>query len=242
MLDEVPALRAAAEGYRTAAIAAGYPWPASTAAGPNPPLDLVRKVFDVEHVPEQLLWMHAQGWDEQSFVDGVYLYSWPTEADARSTLDLLTLAGGVPFHWRHQIPLFSYEQILYMFVLAGDHAGEVWRYEIDVDNFGTSVRAATSLAGLFDQWTKGLASGLFTYDAAYGFTTPGNGGPEEFDAHPELDVLAFPVYVGQEPWLRDRQRECGVDMASAERDFDAYEQVLDEAAAIARSLGLQYQS
>ena len=239
MLDEIPVLRAAAERYRDAAAAAGQPWPEPAAIDPNPRLDLARKVFDVEHLPEQLVWFQNLGWHERFFVNGVHLERWPTEAEAGTALDFLALAAGVPFHWRRQIPLFYSDEIAYMFVLDGDRAGEIWRYEVDVDNFGTAIRAASSLAALFGQWTKGLASGLFTYSDGLGcFTTPGNGGAEEFDAYPELDVLAFPVYIGQEPWLRERQRECGVDIAAAERDFEEYERAVEEVGAIRRSLGL----
>lgn len=239
MLDEIPVLRAAIENYRAAAVAAGYPWPESSTPDPNPRLDLARKAFDVEHLPEQLLWIQDQGLHDRYFVDGLYMMGWPTRDSVRTAFDFLVLAAGVPFHWRRQIPLFFYEQIVFTFVLDGEHTGEIWRYEIDVDNLGTSIRAATSLAALFDQWTKGLASGLFTYSAdLQWFTTPGNGGAEEFEPYPELDALAFPLYIGHEPWLRERQRACGVDIAAAEREFDEYEQAMDEADAIFRSLDL----
>ncbi|MFG3343320.1 hypothetical protein [Glycomyces sp. NPDC048151] len=239
MLDEIPVLRAAAERYRDAAIAAGQPWPAPAAPDPNPPLDLARKVFDTDHLPEQLLWIQNLGWHDRHFVNGCSMEPWPTHDSVRTAFDFLVLAAGVPFNWRRQIPLFFHDEIVFMFVLDGDRVGEIWRYEIDVDNFGTAIRAATSLATLFDQWTAGLASGLFSYSPDLGwFSTSGNGGTEEFDLYPGLDVLAFPVYIGQEPWLRERQRACGVDTAAAERDFDEHEQAIDEAEAVYRSLAL----
>ena len=85
---------------------------------------------------------------------------WPEGGDA---LDYLGLSIGTPFPWRQQLPLFFFDAVLYTFVLAGDHEGEIWRYEISPDAWD-SVRAATSLATLFDQWTRGIAAGVVVYD------------------------------------------------------------------------------
>ncbi|GAA0566425.1 hypothetical protein [Actinomadura livida] len=70
---------------------------------------------------------------------------WPD--DAGEALANLSLSVATPFRWRHQIPLFHFDFILYTFVLAGDREGEIWRYDIDPDGSDT-MRAATSLAAL----------------------------------------------------------------------------------------------
>jgi hypothetical protein len=157
MLDKLPDLRDAAEAYRSAAVAAGLPWPAATAPGQadGTAPDLVRRIFAVDHVPEQLTWLRAQGWDAgRLFPDGGWLLPWPTEGD--EALRNLSFAIGTPFPWRQQIPLFHFEIIVYTFVLVGEHAGEIWRYEASPDAWD-SVRAATSLAALFTQWTSGVS-------------------------------------------------------------------------------------
>src|SRR5690242_17454837 len=63
MLDDMPVLVAAARGYRAAAAAAGVVWPERDATHDVPPLELVYRLFDVDHVPEQLTWLQSQGWD-----------------------------------------------------------------------------------------------------------------------------------------------------------------------------------
>ena len=166
MLDSLRVLRDAAEAYRAAATAAGLTWPGHAAparpdrgAGPAP--DLVGRLFAVDQVPEQLTWLQAQGWDTvRVFPDGGSLLPWP--ADVGEALANLSFAIGTPFPWRQQMPLFHFEIIVYTFVLAGDHQGEIWRYEASPDTWD-SVRAATSLAALFGQWTAGITSGVITY-------------------------------------------------------------------------------
>src|SRR5436190_5780446 len=80
MLDEMPVLRDAAQGYRAAATAAGVAWPQrADTQGAHPP-DLVYRLFDVDHIPEQLSMLESQGWDSSMlFPDGGDLQPWPTD-------------------------------------------------------------------------------------------------------------------------------------------------------------------
>lgn len=246
MLDSLRVVRDAAEAYRAAATAAGITWPGQAAparprrgAGPAP--DLVRRLFAVDQVPEQLTWLQEQGWDERVLPDGGWLLPWP--ADAGEALDNLSFAIGTPFPWRRQMPLFHFEIIVYTFVLAGDQQGEIWRYEADPDTWG-SVRAATSLAALFTQWTAGITSGVITYreDLQWLFVGADEGDPFQLlvDQADELglDPLAFPEPVPPTwyPQLRERQRECGVDMECIGRGGDCQLELLDDIAAVRASL------
>ena len=235
MLDELQELRDAAAAYRAAATAAGLAWPSpaapgSTDMGSEPPLDLVRRIFAVDHVPEQLTWLQAQGWDTgRLFPNGGWLMSWPTDADA---LEDLSFAIGTPFPWRQQMPLFHFDILLYTFMLAGEHAGEIWRYEISPDAWD-GVRAATSLAALLTQWAAGITSGVVTYRDLDQWLFVGADVQDPFqlllDRSADLDPFAFPVSVPYPRWplLRDRQRECGVDMECIERGADCQFELLD---------------
>ena len=232
MLDDLQDLREAAAAYRAAAVAAGLPWPASTAAGQagGTAPGLVRRIFAVDQVPEQLTWLQAQGWDTgRLFPAGGWLLPWPDDVD--ETLTNLSFSIGTPFPWRQQIPLFHFEIIMYTFVLAGEHAGEIWRSEASPDAWD-SVRAATSLAGLLTQWAKGITSGVITYRELDHWLLVAPDAPDEFQLlldQPGLDPFAFPVSVPctHMPLLRDRQRECGVDMECIERGADCQFELLD---------------
>jgi hypothetical protein len=91
---------------------------------PTPCLDLVRRTFAVDHVPEQLTWLQAQGWDiGRLFPNGGWLMSWP--ADAGKALDNLSFAIGTPFPWRQQIPLFHFDVIMYTFERGDDCQSEL---------------------------------------------------------------------------------------------------------------------
>ncbi|MET7817357.1 hypothetical protein [Micromonospora zamorensis] len=246
MLDDISVLRAAAADYRAAATAAGLPWD-DPAVPPEPqaPPELVHRVFDVDQVADQLTWLHGQGWQERRLLpNGGWLLPWPTDADkANEALDNLSLSIGVPFPWRHQLPLFHFEFLVYTFVLAGKHEGEIWRYETAPDAWD-AVRAAPSLAALFTEWTKGLEAGVVYLNDLDGCLAVGERGRRAvhalLDHTPALDPLAFPVSMPEQPLLRQRQAEYGVDMSrvSQERGFESFEALNEEIDAVRAGLGL----
>ncbi|MER6982507.1 hypothetical protein ABT317_37465, partial [Streptomyces carpinensis] len=172
-----------------------------------------------------------------------WLLPWP--ADANEALTYLSLSVGVPFSWRHQLPLFHFEYLIYTFVLAGDHEGEIWRYEIAPDAWD-AVRAAPSLAALFTEWAKGLAAGVVYLNDLDGFLAVGerSHGRRDVDVllerTPTLDPLAFPVSMPDQPLLRERQVACGVDMScvGADRRFERFEALNEEIDAVRASLGV----
>jgi hypothetical protein len=236
MLDEMRVLQDSVDAYRAAASTAGVAWPDRVAAiGPAP--DLVYRLFDVDHVAEQLSWLVGQRWDYVPLLpSGGGVLPWPT--DVGDSLDRLSWSFATPFSWRRQMPLFQFSSILYTFVLAGEREGEIWRYEADPDAWD-SVRAATSLAALFTEWTKGIAAGLVGYEPDLQWLLVGGEGdpfPLLVERSPELDPFAFPVSISDEPLLRARQRECGVDMDRIQRG-EYHAELLDVIAATRRSLG-----
>lgn len=237
MLDEMRVLRDAVQQYRVAATAAGLTWPAQAAPG-GPPPESVYRLFDVPRVAEQLSWLQSQSWDARLLPNGGYVLPWPQ--DGGEALESLAFSIGTPFPWRRQMPLFHFDFLLYTFVLAGDHEGEIWRYEIAPDAWDV-VRAAPSLAALFTEWTKGIAAGVVVYRDHTGWLQVGDGVHRDIDMllerMPHLDPLAFPVSMPEQPLLRDRQRECGVDMDCIERGFDCHETLLDEITATRAALG-----
>ena len=245
MLDSLRELRAAARAYRAAATAAGLAWPDQAEPdrpdrGGTPAPELVRQLFAVDHVAEQLTWLQAQGWDSQRlFPNGGWLLPWPNEVG--ETLDNLSFAIGTPFSWRQQMPLFHFEIIVYTFVLAGEHEGEIWRYEASPDAWD-SVRAATSLAALFTQWTGGIASGVVTYRDLDQWLLVDTPVQDPFqlllDRAADVDPFAFPVSVPHPrlSQLRERQRECGVDMQCIERGSECQIELLDAIAATRAAL------
>lgn len=246
MLDDLQELSKAAAAYRAAAVAAGLSWPGpagntgGTGSAGEPPTDLVHRIFSVDQVPGQLAWLQAQGWDTgRLFPAGGWLLPWPTDVD--ETLDNLSFAIGTPFPWHQQIPLFHFEIIVYTFVLAGEHAGEIWRYEASPDAWD-SVRAATSLAGLLTQWAKGITSGAVTYGELNRWLQIAPDAQDPFryllDQGADLDPFAFPVSVPYThlPLLRERQRVCGVDMDCIERGADCQFELLEAIDAARASL------
>ena len=244
MLDDLRVLRDAADGYRAAATAAGVTWPGGSRAGAGPVPELVHRLFGVGHVAGQLAWLESQRWDSgRLFPGGGDLLPWPSAADASAALDLLAYSVGTPFPWRHQMPLFRFSFLVFTFVLAGDHEGEIWRYEISPDTWDP-VRAAPSLAALFTQWTRGLAAGVVHFRPADGWLHVGDptGSPGPLDVlrdrAPELDPPAFPVSLTLEPLLRDRQSECGVDLRCVDAGFDCQEELQQEVDAVRAALGL----
>ncbi|WP_406059407.1 hypothetical protein [Micromonospora sp. NBC_00860] len=228
MLDDMGVLRDAVRDYRLAATAAGLDWPDYGESPAGQPPEVVYRIFGVERVAEQLTWLQAQPWpDRQVLPDVGWRMPWPEDEDA---LHYLGLSIGTPFSWRHQLPLFFFDVVLYTFVLAGEHEGEIWRYEISPDAWD-SVRAATSLATLFDQWTRGIAAGVVVYDEQSKWLLV-----RDLGSAPDLDPLAFPVAPVEETLLRARQRECGVDMAIVEDGFTYTEELSDAIDAAKASL------
>jgi len=241
MLDDMNVLRDAVAGYRAAATAAGVTWPGDPAPSGGRPPDLNR-LSDVDHVAEQVTWLASRGLAPGApLPEGGALLPWAT--DPAEWLDYLSFAIATPFPWRNQLPLFSFDHLVFTFVLAGEHEGEIWRYEIDPDVWG-SVRAASSLAALFTTWTNGIAAGVVVYRELDGWLLVGADGPDPFalllERAPDLDPFAFPVFAGvtHEPLLRARQRECGIDMDCVARGAECQEQLLDAIAATRGSLGL----
>ncbi|MEU1601053.1 hypothetical protein ABZ468_52270 [Streptomyces sp. NPDC005708] len=241
-------LRDAAQEYRAAATAAGLTWPEPVAPpGAPPPPDLVYRLFDVDRVAEQVTWLHGQGWGEKRLLPNRgWLLPWPADvADVNEALTNLSLSVGVPFPWRHQLPLFHFEYLIYTFVLAGDHEGEIWRYEIAPDAWD-AVRAAPSLAALFTEWAKGLAAGVVYLNDLDGFLAVGERGHGRRDVDvllertAILDPLAFPVSMPDQPLLRERQAACKVDMScvGADRGFECFEALNEEIDAVRASLGV----
>jgi hypothetical protein len=246
MLDSLEELRDAAFAYRAAATGAGLAWPDQAASvrpawGGGPAPELVRRIFAVDHIPEQLTWFLAQGWDTRRlFPNGGWLLSWSSD-DLGEALDNLSFAIGTPFPWRQQAPLFHFDFIIYTFVLAVEHEGEIWRYEISPDAWD-GVRAATSLAALFRQWTDGIAGGVVDLRETDRWLAVGTHVQDPFglllEREPDLDPFAFPVSVPYPRWprLRERQRECGVDMECIARGADCQFELLDAIDAARASL------
>jgi hypothetical protein len=228
MLDDLDVLRDAVHKYHVASSAAGLDWPGQPEAAAGPPPEPIYRIFDVDSVAEQVTWLYAQPWhDRQVLPDGGSTAPWPPDADA---LDDLAWAVGTPFPWRHQLTLSHWGFVFFTVVLAGEHEGEVWRYEISPDG-SNPVRAATSLATLFDQWTAGIAAGALVADEGGLLTV-------EEDALARasgLDPMAFPVDL-EEELLRQRQRECGVDLDATEEFFPRHESLLSAVAAVKASL------
>jgi hypothetical protein len=246
MLDEMRVLRAAIQRYRTAAMALGVAWPErGDTEGAQPlDLDLIHRVFDIDRLPEQLSWFRFDGWDPRwpCPVDGE-LEPWPTDAaTTRESLSVLCFAIGTPFPWRRQIPLFRFDPYVYTFVLAGDHEGEIWRYLISPDLYDP-VRAAPSLAALFDAWTDGIAAGVVYRRESDDWLMVGE--PTEtarpFDVlrerAPHLDFLAFPIDIPASA-LRERQREFGVDLDCIDRGPECQAAQQDAVDAVCASLGV----
>jgi hypothetical protein len=239
MLDDMAVLRAAVEAYRAAATAAGVPQPDDSDRSDELPLDVLCRTFDVDHVAEQLLWLRSQSWlYEAALPEGAYMQPWAIGDDL---LDALSFAVATPFHWRHQVPLFFCDHLVFTFVLTGDREGEVWRYHIDPDNW-VPVRAAPSLAAMFSEWTKGFAANVYEWRPSNSWLRLDYEGADAVDMllARDLDPLAFPTYIFgylHGDLIPARQRECGVDVDRAE-EFEAHEEVLDGIDAARASLRL----
>jgi hypothetical protein len=104
------------------------------------------------------------------------------------------------------------------------------------------ARAAPSLATLFDQWTNGFAAQVYSRSPYNTWLHIDDGGRNPFDVllerAPDLDPFAFPVDLStfsHEDLIRQRQRECGVDLDRVDR-FECHEQLLDEVDVVSASL------
>jgi len=237
-------LHGALEDYRAAATAFGVPWPVD--GDPNGGLspDELCPILDVDHIPEQLIWLRSAGLPNgRVFPGGMHLLDSSTGVD--DLLGFLSLSLGTPFHWRHQLPILVYDHIVYTFVLAEGNEGEIWRYQIDPDEVNPA-RAAASLAALFTEWTKGFAAGVYFRSPYNNWIHIGDGDPDgEHDPvnvllarAPDLDPFAFPVSISTYPHeglIRARQRECGVDLDRIDV-FEYHEELHDAVDAVRASL------
>lgn len=237
MLDDMPVLLEAVEAYRAAAMAAGVPWTDDGDRSDALPLDVLRRVFDVDHIAEQLIWLRSQRWlYEPVLPAGAFMLPW---TDGDELLGYLSFAVATPFHWRHQIPLFFADHLVLAFVLTGDREGEIWRYQIDADDWNP-LRAAPSLATLFTEWTNGFAANVYDRSPYDNRLHIGYDGRHPFDLLRDraIDPFTFPVYISSYPHadlIRARQQECGVDVDRADQ-FEAHEQLLDAIDAARASL------
>jgi hypothetical protein len=231
MLDDMHVLHRAVEGYRAAATAAGVPWLDAEDRTDALPVDVLCRVFDVDRIAEQPIWLHTQGLPYGRVLpDGAFPLMW-NKAD--ELLGYLSFAIGIPFHWRHQLPLFMHDHVVFAFVLAGDLEGEIWRYQIDADDWNPA-RAASSLAALFTEWTNGFAADVYVRSPYDSWLHVGDGEHDQRDPvdvllERDLDPFAFPVYISRyshKALLRARQLECGVDADRADQP-ERQEELLD---------------
>jgi len=218
MLDDLRSLREAVEAYRVGAMAMGVPWLDEGDRADALPVDALRRIFDVDHIAEQPIWLNTEGLPQARVLpDGAFPLEW---SNADDLLGYLSFAVGIPFPWRHQLPLLMYEHIVFTFVLAGDNEGEIWRYQIGPDDWNP-VRAASSLAALFTEWTKGFAADVYFRSPYDRWLHVGNDERDPFVVllERDLDPFAYPVYSSQYSHgelLRARQLACGVDLDSAD--------------------------
>jgi hypothetical protein len=239
MLDDMPALRDAVGAYRAATAAFGIRWLDDGRQVGSPSVSVLRQVFDVDHIAEQVIWLRSElGRYDLVLPDGASAQPWP--ADPRDMLWDLAFSAGFPFHWRHQLPLAAHEVVLFTFVLAGEHEGEIWRVNVDVDQ-KNPVRAASSLAVMFTEWIKGFEVGAYYSQDEWLLVTSDDGpagDPVDALLQRRLDPFAFPVHLSvtsHGDLIRARQRECGVDMDRAD-NFDCLEELHDAIRAAHASL------
>lgn len=231
MLDDMRVLRSAVEGYRAEATALGVPWLDEDDRIDGLPVDVLCRVFDVDRIAEQPIWLNTRGLPYGRVLpSGAFPLLWNKAEDL---FGYLSFAVGIPFYWRHQLPLFMYEHIVFTFVLAGDNEGEIWRYQIGADDWNP-VRAAPSLAALFTEWTNGFAANVYFRSPYDSWLHVGDGEHDERDPvgvllERDLDPFAFPVYNSQyshKELLRTRQLKCGVDVDRADQP-ERQEELLD---------------
>lgn len=231
MLDDMRVLRGAVGDYRAAATAFGVSWHDAGDRTDGLPVDALCRIFDVDHIAEQPIWLNTQGLPNGRVLPGgAFSLAWNKADDL---LGYLSFAVGTPFPWRHQLPLFMYEKIVFTFVLASGHEGEIWRYQIGADDWNP-VRAAPGLAALFAEWTQGFAADVYHRSPYDNWLHVGDGGNDARDPFSvllerDLDPFAFPVYNSQfshGELLRTRQLACGVDVDRVDQ-FEHQEELLD---------------
>lgn len=233
MLDDMRALLDTVRGYRAAATAAGVPWLDEDGRTDGLPVDVLCQIFDVDRIAEQPIWLNTQGLPYGRVLPvGAFPLLWEKADDL---LGYLSFAVGVPFHWRHQLPLLLTDHIVFTFVLTGHNEGEIWRYQIGADDWNP-VRAAPSLAALFTEWTKGFAADVYDRSPYDTWLHIGYDGRDPVDVllERDLDPFAFPVDISQyshKDLLRARQLECGVDVDHADQPESQEEllEAIDEA-------------
>lgn len=101
MLDDMAVLRASVNDYRTAATAAGVPWPDEDATTTGTE-DLGRmcRAFGVGRIAEQAVWFATEALpDARALPDGGFPMPWD---DLDQLLSHLARAVGVPFPWRQR--------------------------------------------------------------------------------------------------------------------------------------------
>jgi hypothetical protein len=232
VLDDLGALRISVERYRESAVAAGVSWRDMQDREAILPVGELCRVLDIECLPEQPVWLNGAGLPYARVLPcGAFPLMWH---DAGEVLNELSASVAVPFHWRHQLPLLSYERIVFTFVLADGFEGEIWRYQFEPDEWNP-VRAATSLVAMFEQWNKGFAADVYARGRSDHWLMVES---VEQLLRFGLDPCAFPKHISQVTeldLLRERQVACGVDLNRAD-DFDALEELGDEVSAVQRSL------
>jgi len=232
VLDDMEDLRSSVERYRELAVAAGVSWRDMGKREAILPVGELCRTLDVERIPEQPLWLNGTGLPSARVLPcGAFPLAWQ---DAGHVLDSLSASVAVPFHWRHQLPLLTYERITFTFVLADGFEGEIWRYQFEPDAWNP-VRAATSLVSMFEQWNKGFAADAYARGRSDRWLMVES---VEQLLSLGLDPFAFPEHISQVTeldLLRERQVACGVDLDRVD-DFDALEKLGDEVSAVQRSL------
>jgi hypothetical protein len=231
MLDDIGELRSSVERYRESAVATGVSWRDMGEREAMLPLGELCRVLDIERLPEQPLWLNRVLPYARVLPCGAFPLMWH---DAGQVLGSLSGSVAVPFHWRLQLPLLTYERITFTFVLADGFEGEIWRYQSEPDEWNP-VRAATSLVAMFEEWNKGFAAGAYARWRSDHWLMVES---VEQLLGLGLDPFAFPQHISQVTeldLLRERQMACGVDLDRAD-DFDALEKLLDEVDAVKASL------
>jgi hypothetical protein len=103
------------------------------------------------------------------------------------------------------------------------------------------VETLTRLATLRARFTKGIDASVVSYEHHARWLQVGKDIHDPFNAilerAPDLDPSPSRVSaLSNEPLLRARQQECGVDMDCIDRGFECYEELLDAIDATRASL------